>query len=193
MNAKKRIAIFASGSGSNFEAIVRAAKDGKIPGCEIVLCVCDQRGAYVIERAEKHHIPVLVTHPRDFGGSKADFEAAIADVLDAERIDLVCLAGYMRICGPTLLGRYEGRIINIHPALLPSFPGAHGIRDAFEYGVKVFGVTVHYVNAEVDGGRIIDQEGFHYDGGDIAELESMIHAVEHRLYPQTIKKIISKI
>ena len=185
----KRIAIFASGSGSNFEAIVKAVEDGKIHNCEVALCFCDQPGAYVIERAERHRIPVLVAHPRDFGGSKSAFEASVADILDEARIDLVCLAGYMRIIGETLLQRYEGRIINIHPALLPSFPGAHGIRDAFEYGVKVYGVTIHYVTAEVDGGRIIDQEAIHYDGTDIDELEARIHQIEHRLYPAVIARL----
>ena len=189
MTKNKRIAIFASGSGSNFEAIVKAVEEGRIRNCEVALCFCDQPGAYVTERAEKHRIPVLVAHPRDFGGSKAAFEASVADILDECGIDLVCLAGYMRIVGKTLLSRYEGRIINIHPALLPSFPGAHGIRDAFDYGVKVYGVTVHYVNAQVDGGKIIDQEAFHYDGTDIDELETRIHQVEHRLYPSVIARL----
>lgn len=188
---KKKIAVFASGSGSNFEAIVRAVEDGRIRNCEVALCFCDQPGAYVIKRAEEHKIPLLVAHPRDFGGDKRAFEGAVADILDEKGIELVCLAGYMRIVGETLLSRYEGRIINIHPALLPSFPGAHGIRDAFEYGVKVFGVTIHYVNAEVDGGKIIDQEAFHYDGNDIEELEAQIHQIEHKLYPRVIEKIIN--
>lgn len=182
---KFKIAIFASGSGSNFEAIVQAADHGEIPGCEIVLCVCDKPGARVIERAENHGIPTLVFSAKDYA-CKRDFEAMIADRLDSLEVDLVCLAGYMRIVGTELLTRYDGKIINIHPALLPSFPGAHAIRDAFEYGVKVTGVTIHYVNETVDGGRIIAQSAVTYDGNDIDELETLIHATEHKLYPQVI-------
>lgn len=182
---KFKIAIFASGSGSNFEAIVQAADHGEIPGCEIVLCVCDKPGARVIERAENHGISALVFSAKDYA-CKRDFEAMIADRLDSLEVDLVCLAGYMRIVGTELLTRYDGKIINIHPALLPSFPGAHAIRDAFEYGVKVTGVTIHYVNETVDGGRIIAQSAVAYDGNDIDELETLIHAAEHKLYPQVI-------
>ena len=110
--------------------------------------------------------------------------------LDAAGVELVCLAGYMRIVGDVLLGAYGGRIINIHPSLLPAFRGAHAIEQALEYGVKVFGVTIHYVDAELDGGRIIAQRAFPYEGDDIGELEAMIHAVEYPLYIETIKKLI---
>ena len=96
----------------------------------------------------------------------------------------------MRICGKTLLDKYEGKIINIHPALLPSFKGAHGILDAYNYGVKVFGVTVHYVDAGMDSGKIIDQESFHIDEDDsIDDVEEKIHAIEHVLYPKVLKKL----
>ena len=105
-------------------------------------------------------------------------------------VELVCLAGYMRIVGDVLLGAYGGRIVNIHPSLLPAFRGAHAIEQALEYGVKVFGVTIHYVDAELDGGRIIAQRAFPYEGDDIGELEAMIHAVEYPLYIETIKKLI---
>ena len=110
--------------------------------------------------------------------------------LDAARVRLVCLAGYMRLVGETLLEAYGGRIVNIHPSLLPAFRGAHAIEQALEYGVKVFGVTIHYVDAELDGGRIIAQRAFPYEGDDIGELEAMIHAVEYPLYIETIKKLI---
>ena len=150
--------------------------------------MCDKAGAYVIQRAEKYGIPTLVFNPKDFG-SKREFERMIADKLDSLEVDLVCLAGYMRIIGDELLERYGGRIINIHPALLPAFPGAHGIRDAFEYGVKVYGVTIHYVDATLDGGKIISQVAVPYEGSDIEELEAMIHRAEHKLYVETINKI----
>ena len=184
----KRLAVFASGSGSNFEAIAEGCKSGAI-SAEVALCVCDKAGAYVIQRAEKYGIPTLVFNPKDFG-SKREFEKMIADRMDAERIDLVCLAGYMRIVGDELLERYNGKIINIHPALLPAFKGAHAIKDAFEYGVKVYGVTIHEVDATLDGGKIISQVAVPYEGSDIDELEAMIHRAEHKLYVETINKII---
>lgn len=186
----KKIAVFASGSGSNFEAIARACADGHLDA-RIAVCVCDKPGAKVVERAERFGVPVLQFKPRDYA-SKSEFEAMIADRLDAEGVELVCLAGYMRIVGEELLSRYGGRIINIHPALLPAFPGAHAIRDAFDYGVKVYGVTIHYIDETIDGGTIVSQAALTYEGSDIDELESMIHATEHRLYVDTISRILSR-
>lgn len=185
---KKRIAVFASGNGSNFEALAAACAYGRL-NAEIALCVVDKPKAYVIERAAKYGIPTLVVSPKDFP-SKRDYEKCIADRLDEEKVSLVCLAGYMRIVAEELLSRYEGRIINIHPALLPAFPGAHAIEDAFNYGVKVYGVTIHYVNSTVDGGKIISQVAVPYEGTDIEELESMIHAAEHRLYVDTVSRLL---
>lgn len=127
--------------------------------------------------------------PREFA-SKADFEREIVRRLDEAGVELVCLAGYMRIVGPTLLGAYEGRIINLHPSLLPSFRGAHAIEQALDYGVKVFGVTIHWVDATLDGGRIIAQRAFGYEGHDLEELEAMIHCVEHPLYIETIARLL---
>lgn len=187
----KRLAVFASGNGSNFEAIAKGCKEGSIVDAQVVLCVCDKAGAYVLERARKYGIPTLLFNPKEFG-SKREFERMIADRMDAEGVDLVCLAGYMRIVGEELLERYGGRIINIHPALLPAFPGAHAIKDAFEYGVKVYGVTIHEVDATLDGGKIISQVAVPYEGSDIDELEAMIHKAEHKLYIETINKIIDK-
>lgn len=185
----KKIAVFASGSGSNFEAIARACADGRLDA-RIAVCVCDKPGAKVVERAERFGVPVLQFKPRDYA-SKREFEAMIADRLDAEGVELVCLAGYMRIVGEELLSRYGGRIINIHPALLPAFPGAHAIRDAFDYGIKVYGVTIHYIDETIDGGTIVSQAALPYEGSDIDELESLIHATEHRLYVDTIERILS--
>ena len=186
----RRIAIFASGSGTNFEAIVAACESGEIEG-EVALMVCDKPQAKVVERAKNHGIEAFVFSPKDYA-SKAEFEAEIVKRLDEKGVELVCLAGYMRIVGETLLKAYEGRIINIHPALLPSFPGAHGIQDAFDYGVKVFGVTIHYVDATLDGGKIIAQRGFEYYGDDVNELETKIHAVEYVLYTETINKLLNE-
>lgn len=182
------IAIFASGSGSNFEAIAKACLDGRI-NARIAVCVCDRPGAYVMERARRFGVPVIETRPADFS-SKAEYEAFLAERMKEMGVGLICLAGYMRLIGPTLLEAYGGRIVNIHPSLLPAFKGAHAIRDAFEYGVKVFGVTIHYVDETLDGGRIIAQEAFPYDGDDIDTLEAHIHAVEHVLYPATVDRLV---
>ena len=184
----KNLAIFASGSGTNFEAIAQACADGVIDA-RVALMVCDKPGAAVVGRAERFGVESFVFTPRSYA-SKADYEKEIVSRLADAKVDLVCLAGYMRIVGDVLLEAYGGRIINIHPALLPSFKGAHGIRDAFEYGVKVFGVTIHYVDATLDGGRIIAQRGFEYYGDDIDEVEARIHAIEHQLYPETINKLL---
>lgn len=184
----KRLALFASGNGSNFEAIAEACERGDIPA-EAALLVCDHPAAKVVERAANHGIECFVFNPKEYP-SKAEYEREIVRRLDAAQVDLVCLAGYMRICGEVLLSAYGGRIINIHPALLPAFKGAHAIRDAFEYGVKVYGVTIHYVDASLDGGRIIAQRAFAYEGSDIDELEAMVHATEHPLYVETIKRLV---
>ena len=153
MSRKKCLAVFASGTGSNFEAIVTACEQGKIPA-ETVALVCDKPSARVVERASRHGVKSFTFDPKSFA-SKVEMETVIADFLDENGVDLVCLAGYMRIISDTLLSRYDGKIINIHPSLLPAFPGARAVEQAMEYGVKVFGVTIHYVDRTVDGGRII--------------------------------------
>ena len=186
----KRLAVFASGSGTNFEAIAQACADGSIDA-QVVLLVCDNPKAGVLDRADRLGVPTFTFVPKTYY-DKSEYEGQILQRLQAANIDLVCLAGYMRIVGPTLLDAFPGRIINIHPALLPSFKGAHGIRDAFEYGVKVFGVTIHYVDHTLDGGRIIAQRSFEYYGDDIDEVESRIHSIEHELYPETIQKLIEE-
>ncbi len=183
----KRIAIFASGSGTNFEALVNETyKNG-----EIVLLVCDKPNAYVIERAKNHNINYFIVELKKFENKEA-YETAIVNKLKEEKIDLVLLAGYMKIVDKVLLDAYEGRIVNIHPALLPSFKGAHGIKDAYDYGVKIMGVTIHYVNKEVDGGKIIAQDCFHLNGETLEEAEEKIHAIEHKLFPATLKKLLEE-
>lgn len=184
----RRLAVFASGSGTNFEAIVTACERGELTA-EVALMVCDRPGARVVERAAAHGVPAFVFSAKEYV-SKADYEREIVRRLAAAGVELVCLAGYMRIVGDGLLGAYGGRIINIHPSLLPAFRGAHAIEQAFEYGVKVFGVTIHYVDASLDGGRILAQRAFEYDGGDAAELEAKIHAVEYPLYVETIRRLM---
>lgn len=185
----QNIAIFASGNGTNFESLARAIETGFIPA-NLVLLVCNKKDAYVIERAKKRQIETLVVSLKA-SGSKEKYETIILEKLQSLKVDWIVLAGYMLFCGPTLLKAYPNRIINIHPALLPAFPGAHGIQDAYAYGVKVFGVTVHYVDAGVDTGKIIDQASFHSNpDATLEEIEAQIHAIEHELYPRTIRKLI---
>lgn len=185
------LAIFASGNGTNFQAIANAIKEGKIHNAEIKILIVDHEDAYAIKKAESLHIPYKVFLLKNYPGKK-EYEEDILSTLKKNSIDLICLAGYMKIISETLLSDYENKIINIHPALLPSFKGAHGIQDAFDYGCKVFGVTIHYVSKELDGGKIIAQRAFEYDGDDVEELEKKIHEVEHVLYPETINRLINK-
>ena len=187
---KARLAVFASGSGSNYEAIAKACSEGVIYA-EVVLLVCDKPGAYVLERAKRYGTECFAFNPKEYGSREA-YETVLATMLDERDVDFVCLAGYMRIVGKVLLERYERRIVNIHPSLLPSFKGAHAIQDAVDYGVKLFGVTTHFVDETLDGGRIIDQAGVVYEGSDIEELTNIIHGIEHKLYVKTINKLINK-
>ena len=185
----KKLAVFASGSGTNFEAIASACADGRIKDAEVALMVCDKSGAAVVARAARHAVRSFVFDPGSYA-CKGDYEREIASLMDSLGIDLVCLAGYMRIVGPTLLEAYEGRMINIHPALLPSFKGAHAVEDAVAFGVKVFGITIHWVSSELDGGKIISQKAFEYDGSDPAEVHALGQPIEHQLYIDTINKLL---
>lgn len=180
-----RIAVFASGSGSNFQAIVDAAAAGRLDA-QVVLLVCDKPDAPVIRRAEQAQVPTFVFRPKDYPGREA-YEAEIVARLQALGVDLVVLAGYMRLVTQTLLAPYAGRIINIHPSLLPSFPGVNSVGQALAYGVKVTGVTVHYVDSGLDSGPIILQQPVEVLDGDTEEsLSGRIHALEHELYLQAI-------
>ena len=183
-----RIAVFASGEGTNFEAIVSACERGEI-AARVVLLVCDRPGARVAERAAAHGVECFVFAPKSYA-SKAEYEREIVVRLDAARVELVCLAGYMRIVGDTLLGAYGGRIVNVHPSLLPAFRGARAIEQALACGVKVYGVTIHRVDATLDGGRILAQRAFAYEGDDLAELERLVHETEYPLYVETIRKLL---
>ncbi|MDH6352021.1 phosphoribosylglycinamide formyltransferase-1 [Brevibacillus sp. 1238] len=182
----RKLAIFASGSGSNFEAIVQAVQAGRLPGVEVALLVCDKPQAKVLERAERLGIEAFVFQPKDYA-NKAAFEAEVVQELQKREISLVVLAGYMRLVGETLLAAYEGSIINLHPSLLPAFPGKDAIGQALAYGVKITGVTVHLVDAGLDTGPIIAQVPVAVQEQDTAEtLAARIHAVEHGLLVEVI-------
>ncbi|SFG61374.1 phosphoribosylglycinamide formyltransferase [Sporolactobacillus nakayamae] len=188
---KHKIAVFASGHGTNFIAINEAIQAGRIPAT-IELLVCDQPGAAVIERAKQAGVPVLVVSRKDYP-SKAAFEQVIADACKEHDVAYIFLAGYMRILGKVMLAAYPHRIINIHPSLLPSFTGLDAIGQAFNKGVKITGITIHYVDEGMDTGPIIAQAAVPVEDDDTVEtLEARIHETEHKLYPATIAKLLSE-
>lgn len=182
----KNIAVFASGRGSNFDAIARAVKKGRIKA-DLSLLVCDQPQAGVIAKAKRAKVKMALVKREDFSGKK-EFEEEIILNLEENKIDLIVMAGFMRLLSAEFVQRYSGRILNIHPALLPSFKGGHAIKDAFDYGVKVTGVTVHFVDEKMDHGPVILQEPLAIERKDtLSSLEKKIHKIEHRLYPEAIK------
>lgn len=184
-----RVAILASGNGSNFEALAHQFQAGLLPG-ELIFVFSDHHNAYVLERARRLNVRAFSFEVKEFA-NKIAYEEALLQLLQEQQIDLIVLAGYMRIIGQTLLSHYSNRILNIHPSLLPSFPGLHGIKDAYEYGVKVTGVTVHLVDDGVDTGPIIAQEPVMILPEDTLEsLEEKIHQTEHRLYPKVLRNVL---
>jgi phosphoribosylglycinamide formyltransferase-1 len=187
MKHKPKVAVFASGSGSNFQVIVDAAHSGELHA-EIVAVVTDRPQAYVVERANLAGVPVIAFQPKDFS-SKVDFEAAVLQELTKLEVEWLVLAGYMRLIGNTLLSSYTNKIVNIHPSLLPSFPGKDAIGQALAHGVKVTGVTVHYVDAGMDTGPILSQQAVEVAEGDREKTEQRIHAVEHELYTKTLQQL----
>lgn len=184
----KKIAIFASGNGSNFQYIMEAEakKELKI---KTSLLVCDHHEAYVLQRAQELGIPIFCFNPKEYEDKKA-YEEVILEHLLAEGVEYLILAGYMRLIGPTILREYEGRIINIHPSLLPAFPGKDAIGQALDAKAKETGVTVHYVDEGMDTGPVIAQESVRIYENDTEEsLKKRIQIVEHRLYPSVLKEL----
>ncbi len=186
----KNIAVFASGFGSNFQAIIEAVRNQELQA-NIVLLVSDKPECKAVERARENGIDTFTFCSRDYA-DKAAYETAILQELEQRQVDYIVLAGYMRFIGNVLLSHFPMKIINLHPALLPSFPGAHGIADAYHHGVKVFGITIHFVDEGVDTGKIIDQFAFHADGTEtLEEIETHIHQLEHQHFPSTIHKVLN--
>jgi len=180
------IAVFASGRGTNFAAIIRAVKSGKIKA-NLSLLVCDNPSAGAIKKAKLAGIAVGLIQRGDFA-SRQEFEAEIIRYLQAKKIKLIVLAGFMRILSNDFVLRFKNKIINIHPSLLPAFKGSHAILDAFNYGARITGVTVHFVDELMDHGPIILQQALRIEENDTAEsLEAKIHKIEHRLYPEAVK------
>lgn len=183
------IAVFCSGNGTNLQAIINAVKRGYIKA-KIALVVCDAPGAYALVRARKAKIKTFVLTKEGFK-KRRDYDEEVIEKLDEEGIDLVVLAGFMRLLSPEFVNKYRNRILNIHPALLPSFKGTSGVKDALDYGVKVTGPTVHFVDEGLDSGPIIIQEAVKINADDTEEtLAQRIHKKEHLIYPRAIKLFV---
>ena len=184
----KKLAVFASGTGSNFEVIAKSITNGEL-NAEITLLVCDKPQAMVIEKAKKFGINTLIIEPQNYENKKS-YEKIILTACKNANVDLIVLAGYMRLIGNTLLDEYPKQIINIHPSLLPAFKGKDAISQALDYGVKVTGVTIHFVDAGMDTGEIISQSPLVIS--ENMDLEASIHKIEHELLVQTIKQLIKE-
>ncbi len=180
------LGVLVSGRGSNLQAIIDAIERGDLEA-KIALVISDKKEAFALERARKHGIEALFMDPKAYG-SREDHEKAIGDELEKRGVELICLAGYMRILSPYFVQRFRWRIINIHPALLPSFPGLHGQKQALDYGVKISGCTVHFVDEKTDHGPIIIQAAVPVLEEDTEEtLAARILEYEHKIYPRAIQ------
>ena len=187
-----RIAILISGRGSNMVALADAVREGRIPNAEIALVISDQPDAKGLAIAEERGLKTVVIERR--GRKREEHEQEIVSVLRAERIDLICLAGYMRVLSPFFVDAFSLRILNIHPSLLPSFPGLDAQRQALEHGVKVSGCTVHFVDNTLDGGPIIAQRAVPVlDGDTVESLSSRILEQEHILYPEALASVLARL
>lgn len=187
----KKIAVFASGNGSNFQAIIDVVQKGELKA-DIALLVCDKPGAFAVERANAARIPTFSFNPKEFS-SKEAYEKVITEQLTSYGVEFIVLAGYMRLLGPTLLGEYSGRIINIHPSLLPAFPGKDAIGQALEAKAQWTGVTIHYVDEGMDTGPIIVQERVRIDNKETREsLQQKIQNIEHKLYPSILQMLLMR-
>ncbi len=180
-----RLGVIISGSGSNLQAIIDRCESGEV-SAELAVVLSNKGDAFGLERARRHGVPAFHVDPKAYVDS-AGYNGALRDKLLEHDVGLVVLAGYMRLLGVEVLRAFPGRVMNIHPALLPSFPGAHGVADALEYGAKVSGVTVHFADESFDTGPVILQECVRIREDDTEEtLVPRIHEVEHRLYPKAI-------
>jgi len=183
------IAVLCSGSGTNLQAIIDSVKSGYIPA-KIALVVSDNKDAYALTRAKNAGIETLVLNKKDFA-SREEFDKEIVKNLKKKNAELVVLAGFMRLLSPYFIKEYKNRIMNIHPALLPSFKGTRGIKDALESGVKVTGPTVHFVDEKLDHGPIILQKAVEVKDGDTEEaLLERVHKEEHKIYPEAVKLFV---
>jgi phosphoribosylglycinamide formyltransferase-1 len=184
-----RLAVLVSGRGSNLQAIIDAISDGRLPA-EIALVISNVQGARGLARADAADIPTAVL-PHGQWATRQQYDSALAETIRQHEVDLVCLAGFMRLLSPTFIDAFHHRVLNIHPSLLPSFPGLDAQRQAFEHGVEVTGVTVHLVDAQLDAGPIVMQAAVPVLPADTLEtLTARILAEEHRVYPEAIRRVL---
>lgn len=187
-NVAGRIAVLVSGTGSNLAAVIDACDAGRVPGA--VVLVAADRPCRGVEVADQRGIETAVVEPATYG-SRGEWSASLKDVVATSDPDLVVSAGFMRILAPVFVDTFAGRLINLHPSLLPAFPGAHGVRDALDYGAKVSGSTVHFVDNEVDHGPILLQESVPVRPGDTEQtLHERIKEVEHRMLPEACRLVL---
>jgi phosphoribosylglycinamide formyltransferase 1 len=186
--ARKRVAVLVSGSGTNLQALIDAAKADRYPA-EVALVISNVAGVRALERAAGAGVPTLVIPHGDYR-ERALFEQALLDALAAHRADIVCLAGFMRLLSRKFLADFPGPVLNIHPSLLPAFPGMHAVRQALDYGAKVTGCTVHFVDEGTDTGSVIAQAAVPVmDADDEAALAARIRAQEHWVYPLAVRLV----
>lgn len=190
MREKARIGILISGRGSNMIALADAVREGRVPNARVAVVFSDQANAAGLAKAKERGIETLVIERR--GRSRIEHDREVVSELRAREIDLVCLAGYMRVLSSEFIEAFRGRILNIHPSLLPSFPGLDAQKQAIEHGVKWTGCTVHFVDETLDGGRIISQRAVPISDNDTVEsLSARILEEEHRLYAEAVASVLS--
>ena len=188
--ARPAIAVLCSGQGSNLQAIIRAIRVGRLRA-DIALVLSDRAEAKALVRARRAGIPAQFVDPKAYA-NRAEFDRHLITLLDAQGVRLVCLAGFMRLLSPGFVRHFPQRILNIHPALLPAFSGAHALRDALAWGAKVTGVTVHLVDEKVDHGPILLQEAIAIRTQETeSTLLARLHRLEHRLYPKAIRLVLA--
>jgi phosphoribosylglycinamide formyltransferase-1 len=185
------IIILGSGRGTNAEALLKAQSRKKLGAAKIAAVVSDQENAGILELGQKYAVPAIFVDPGQTGARLTDLaEQAYIERIQSFSPRLIVLAGFMRIIGRPFIEAFEGRVINLHPSLLPSFPGIGGIQQAFDYGVKITGCTVHWVTPKLDAGPIIDQKEVHIDEGDTLEiLTKKVHIAEHALLPDVVSRL----
>ncbi len=182
-----KIAVLVSGSGTNLQTLIEQLHQDETSGIEIAVVISDRRKAYALKRAKRAGIPTHVVKTQDFE-NRVDFDTGISNLIEHYAAELVVLAGFMKLFQPPFVEKYQNRIINVHPTLLPAFPGAHPVADTLAYGVKITGVTVHFVDKGVDTGPIIAQSAVPvFDTDDEEGLHNRIQVEEHKLYPKVIK------
>jgi len=185
------VAVLASGRGSNFQSIIDASNRGEIPNANIKLLIVNKKNAYAIERAKKHNIPHYLVESKN--KERTEFDLEMLEILHVNKIDIIVLAGFMRILSTDFVNKYKNKIINIHPSLLPLFPGAHAHRDTIRAGVTESGCTVHFVDNGVDTGPVIIQKTVTIDKNETEEtLANKILPLEHQIFPKALDLLTSQ-